>query len=109
MYWKVIVFLKCVFKSRMDFSLNLVPLYTTVSKNTVSVSAKISHSMSSALKKPFHVSFMFEILGSQPRGTIVSTPIQAYRPSTFKDSCCTVMYSMSEHCLFILPSSFSCR
>ena len=31
-------FLKCVFTSRIDFSLNLVPLYTTVSKNTVSVS-----------------------------------------------------------------------
>ena len=30
--------LKCVFASRIDFSLNLVPLYTTVSKNTVSVS-----------------------------------------------------------------------
>ena len=31
-------FLKCVFTSRIDFSLNLVPLYTTVSKNTASVS-----------------------------------------------------------------------
>ena len=31
-------FFKCVFASRIDFSLNLVPLYTTVSKNTVSVS-----------------------------------------------------------------------
>ena len=31
-------FLKCVFTSRIDFSLNLVPLYTIVSKNTVSVS-----------------------------------------------------------------------
>ena len=38
MYWKVSVFLKCVFTSRIDFSLNLVPLYTIVSKNTVSVS-----------------------------------------------------------------------
>ena len=38
MYWKVSVLLKCVFTSRIDFSLNLVPLYTTVSKNTVSVS-----------------------------------------------------------------------
>ena len=37
-YWKVSVFLKCVFTSRIDFSLNLVPLYTIVSKNTVSVS-----------------------------------------------------------------------
>ena len=34
----VSVCLKCVFASRIDFSLNLVPLYTTVSKNTVSVS-----------------------------------------------------------------------
>ena len=25
MYWKVSVFFKCVFKSRIDFSLNLVP------------------------------------------------------------------------------------
>ena len=32
------VCLKCVFASRIDFSLNLVPLYTTVSKNAVSVS-----------------------------------------------------------------------
>ena len=31
-------FFKCVFTSRIDFSLNLVPLYTIVSKNTVSVS-----------------------------------------------------------------------
>ena len=31
-------FKKCVFTSRTEFSLNLVPLYTTVSKNTVSVS-----------------------------------------------------------------------
>ena len=38
MYWKVSVFLKCVLTSRIDFSLNLVPLYTIVSKNTVSVS-----------------------------------------------------------------------
>ena len=38
MYWKVSVFLKCVFTSRIDFSLNLVPLYTIASKNTVSVS-----------------------------------------------------------------------
>ena len=29
---------KCVFASRIDFSLNLVPLYTTVSENAVSVS-----------------------------------------------------------------------
>ena len=35
---KVFVCLKCVFASRIDFSLNLVPLYTAVSKNTVSVS-----------------------------------------------------------------------
>ena len=32
------VCLKCVFASRIDFSVNLVPLYTTVSKNAVSVS-----------------------------------------------------------------------
>ena len=38
MYWKVSVLKKCVFTSRIDFSFNLVPLYTTVSKNTVSVS-----------------------------------------------------------------------
>ena len=38
MYWKVSVFFKCVLTSRIDFSLNLVPLYTIVSKNTVSVS-----------------------------------------------------------------------
>ena len=31
------VSLKCVFTSRITFSLNLVPLYTTVSKNIVSV------------------------------------------------------------------------
>ena len=30
--------LKCVFASRIDFFLNLVPLSTTVSKNAVSVS-----------------------------------------------------------------------
>ena len=35
---KVSVCLNCVFASRIDFSLNLVPLYTTASKNTVSVS-----------------------------------------------------------------------
>ena len=35
---KVSVCLRCVFTSRIDFSLNLMPLYTTVSKNTVSVS-----------------------------------------------------------------------
>ena len=35
---KVSVCLKCVFVSRIDFSLNLVPLYTTVSKNAVSAS-----------------------------------------------------------------------
>ena len=29
---------KCVFALRIDFSLNLVPLYTTVSKSAVSVS-----------------------------------------------------------------------
>ena len=34
---KVSVCLKCVFASRIDFSLNLVPLYTTVSKNSLSV------------------------------------------------------------------------
>ena len=38
MYWKVSIFFKCVFTSRIDFSLNLVPLYTTGSKNKVSVS-----------------------------------------------------------------------
>ena len=38
MYWKVSVLLKCVFTSRIEFSLSLVPLYTTVSKHTVSVS-----------------------------------------------------------------------
>ena len=32
------VCLKCVFSSRIDFSLNLVPLYTMLSKNAVSVS-----------------------------------------------------------------------
>ena len=35
---KLSICLKCVFAPRIDFSLNLVPLYTTVSKNTVSVS-----------------------------------------------------------------------
>ena len=35
---KVSICLKCVFASRIDFSLNLVPLYTTASKNIVSVS-----------------------------------------------------------------------
>ena len=35
---KVSVCLKCVFASRIDLSLNLVPLCTTVSKNSVSVS-----------------------------------------------------------------------
>ena len=34
---KVSACLKCVFALAIDFSLNLVPLYTTVSKNTVSV------------------------------------------------------------------------
>ena len=34
--WKVSVCLKCVFASRIDFLLNLVPLYTTVSKNAAS-------------------------------------------------------------------------
>ena len=40
MYVQELVFicLKCVFASRIDFSLNLVPLYTAVSKNAVSVS-----------------------------------------------------------------------
>ena len=33
---KVSVCLKCVFASRIDFFLNLVPLYTTVSKNAAS-------------------------------------------------------------------------
>ena len=37
-YWKVSVGLKCVFTPRIDLSLNLVPLYTVVSRNTVSVS-----------------------------------------------------------------------
>ena len=35
---KVSICLKCVFASRIDFSLNLVPLYTAVAKNAVSVS-----------------------------------------------------------------------
>ena len=35
---KVSVCLKCVFASRIVFSLNLVPSYTSVSKNAVSVS-----------------------------------------------------------------------
>ena len=34
---KVSICLKCVFASRIDFSLNLVPLYTAMSKNAVSV------------------------------------------------------------------------
>ena len=34
---KLSVCLKCVFASRRDFSLNPVTLYTTVSKNAVSV------------------------------------------------------------------------
>ena len=34
MYWKVFVFLKCIFTSTIDFSLNLVPLYTTLSRAT---------------------------------------------------------------------------
>ena len=38
MHEKVSVCLKCVFASRIDFSLNLVPLFTNVSKNAVSVS-----------------------------------------------------------------------
>ena len=37
MCWKVSFCLKCVFKSRIAFSLTLVPLYTTVSKNIVSL------------------------------------------------------------------------
>ena len=37
-YWNVSVGLKCVFTSRIDWSLNLVPLYTIVSRNTVSLS-----------------------------------------------------------------------
>ena len=41
-YKKVSVFLKCVFKSRIDFTLNLVPLYTTVSKNAVSSVSNVS-------------------------------------------------------------------
>jgi len=36
-YWKVSVGLKCVFISRIDCTLNLLPLYMTVSRNTVSV------------------------------------------------------------------------
>ena len=35
---KLSLCLKCVFTSRIDFFLNLVPLYTIVSKNAVSVS-----------------------------------------------------------------------
>ena len=35
---KVSVCLKCVYTSSIDFSLNLVPSYTTVPKNTISVS-----------------------------------------------------------------------
>ena len=35
---KVSVCLKCVCASRIDFSLDLVPLYTTMSKNAISVS-----------------------------------------------------------------------
>ena len=35
---KVSICLKCVFASRIDFSLTLVPLYTAVAKNAVSVS-----------------------------------------------------------------------
>ena len=38
MYWKVSVFLKMCPYIKDRFSLNLVPLYTTMSKNTVSVS-----------------------------------------------------------------------
>ena len=34
---KVSIFLKYVLSFRIDLSLNLVPLYTTVSKNAVSV------------------------------------------------------------------------
>ena len=37
-YWKVSTCLKCVFTSWTTFSLNLVPMYTTVSKNIMSVS-----------------------------------------------------------------------
>ena len=36
--WKVSVGLKCVFTSRIDRSLNLMPLYNVVSRITVSVS-----------------------------------------------------------------------
>ena len=36
--FKVSICLKCVFASRIDFSFNLVPLYTAVSKHAVSVS-----------------------------------------------------------------------
>ena len=35
---KVSICLKCVFASRIDFSLNHVPLYTAVAKYAVSVS-----------------------------------------------------------------------
>ena len=38
MYWNVSVGLKCVFISRIDCSLNLLPLYVTVSRNTLSES-----------------------------------------------------------------------
>ena len=37
-YWKVSAGLKCVFISRSDCSLNLLPLYITLSRNTVSES-----------------------------------------------------------------------
>ena len=37
-YWKVSICLKYVFTSWTTFSLNLVPMYTTVSKNIASVS-----------------------------------------------------------------------
>ena len=35
---KLSVCFRCVFASRIDFSLNLVPSYTNVSKNAVTVS-----------------------------------------------------------------------
>ena len=40
---KVSVCLKCVFASRIDFFLNLVPLYTAVSKNAASQWSSVSN------------------------------------------------------------------
>ena len=37
-YWKVSVGLKCVRMSRMDFFLNLLPLYTHASRKVISLS-----------------------------------------------------------------------